>query len=188
MTALLGSGLLAAGLAGCGAEGPESAEPAPSGPPSTSTTTSDVESVTPSISREVPPEERMRLAGAAPEELCRLVGPAEIEELAFPVGTGRPRQVASDPVIPGCVFEDLGEEGRSVLIGVQPAGFEELGREDVDLGGHPGSQRLNAGDCTVFSAVPGGVLQISVSAAEADHEQCETGQSIAQYALAGIAR
>lgn len=187
MIALLGSGLLAAGLAGCGSDSAEPPEPAPSGGPSTSTT-SDVESVTPSISREVPPEERMRLAGVAPEDLCRLVSPNEIEQLAFPVGTGRPRQVGADPVIPGCVFEDRGEEGRSVLIGVQPAGFENLGREHVDLGGRPGSQRLNAGDCTVFSPVPGGVLQVSVSAAEADHDQCDTGQSIAQYALAGVAR
>lgn len=186
MVALLGSGLLAAGLSGCGSDGSEQPEPAPSGPPST-TTTSHAESVTPSISRDVPPEERMQLAGVAGEDLCRLVSPHEIEELAFPVGTGRPRQVGSEPVIPGCVFEGSGQEGRSVLFGVQPAGFENLGREDVDLGGHPGSQRLNAGDCTVFSAVPGGVLQVSVSAAEADHDQCETGQSIAQYALAGIA-
>nr|WP_228046554.1 DUF3558 family protein [Saccharopolyspora sp. HNM0983] len=181
--------MLAIGLAGCGADGPEQSAPAPSGEPSR-TTTSDAESVTPSISRDVPPDERVRLSGIAPEELCRLVSPQEIEELAFAVGTGRPRQVGSDPVIPGCVFEDRSEgrsEGRSVLIGVQPGGFQDLGREEVDLGGRPGTQRLSAGDCTVFSAVPGGVLQVSISAAEADHDECETGQAVAQYALAGVA-
>lgn len=156
-------------------------------PPSAQTTTEEsaAESVTPPISRDVPPDQRRELAAVA--DLCSLVSPDELAELAFPVQAGHPRQLGAEPVARGCQF-DHGSSPRSVLVAAQPAGYAGLGREEVDLGAVTGTQTLHVNDCTVLAPVRGATLQVAVTAREAGTTHCETAQSVAQYVLAALVR
>ncbi|MFD0918439.1 DUF3558 family protein [Saccharopolyspora rosea] len=166
-------------LSSC-AQPPTGAPPSaqPSSPERTPATT-----VAPSITRDVPPEQRRRLADVP--QLCDLVSPQELGELAFPVDPGRPRDTGFNPPVRGCTYQET-NGSRSVLIGQQPTGYAALGRTEVELGAVPGTRTLNAGDCTVFAGVSGAVLQVSVTADEATSEQCDAAQGIAQYVLAGL--
>ncbi|GAA2818623.1 DUF3558 family protein [Saccharopolyspora taberi] len=172
-------------LAGCVPGGQEPAPPTE--PPSPTTATTSESSVTPSITRDLPPEQRRRLAEVPTDRLCELVSPDELAQLAFPVEPGRPREVGFDPPARGCAY-DARPGDRSVLVGVQPEGYADLGTTEVSLGSVPGSQTLHANDCTVFAGVPGATLQIAVRAGESDSDQCETAQAVAQYVLGGLAR
>ena len=160
--------------------------PLPSSAPQTSgSDESEPESVTPSITREVPPELRVRLADASAERLCGLVGVDELGQLAYPVRRGVPREIGLEPPVRGCQFAaDTGV--RSILIGTQPEGYAGLGQDEVRLGELPGTETLRANDCTVFAGVPGATLQVTARAAEADSDECETAQGVAQYVLAGV--
>ncbi|QGK71643.1 DUF3558 domain-containing protein [Allosaccharopolyspora coralli] len=180
------AGALALGvLAGCSGQ-----EPAPEQPPTPSTETSEqptLESVEPSITREIPQEQRQRLARLPSERLCELVTPDELGQLAFPVQRGQPREVGFDPTLRGCSFEAQGG-ARAVLLGAQPAGYGSLGDTEVDLGGTRGTQTLHVNDCTVFADVEDATLQVVVTAPEAGSDQCEAAQGIAQYTLAALVR
>lgn len=167
-------------VAGCA---PGTPGPAPAAP-TTGTATSEPESVTPSITRQVPPEQRATLADASAQRLCGLVTPDELSKLAsFAVRPGTPNEV--EPAIRGCRFEAVAGVG-SVLLAAQPDGYGSLGKEEVELGPVRGTQSLHANDCTVYAPVPGATLQVAVTAAEADSDECDTAQGIAQYVLAGL--
>jgi hypothetical protein len=170
--------------AGCSPGGSDT--PSESSTP-TSGNESASRSVTPSITREVPPERRQHLAQLAPDQLCGLVGMEEVRKLAFPVEPGQPREIGFDPPIRGCTFK-APNGVRSVLIGAQPAGMAQIGHEEVALGEVKGMQTMHANDCTVFADVEGATLQIAVTAGEADTTQCDTAQGVAQYVLAGLVR
>lgn len=157
---------------------------APSTQPS-ETESSTPESVTPSITRDLPPEQRQSLAEVPQDGLCRLVSADELTRLGMQVEAGAPRQIGFDPPSRGCTYE--ARTGvRSVLIGVQPAGFGGLGRTEVALGPVRGTQTLHVNDCTVFAEVAGATLQVTVRAGEADSDQCDTAQAIAQYVLPAV--
>ncbi len=172
-------------LAGCTPGG------APAGPTTSASTPgstgeSTPDSVTPSITRELPPEQRRELARIPTDQLCGLLNPQEIEELVeHPVKPGTGREIAS--VARGCTFE-APTGVRSVLIGVQQPGYGQLGTENVQLGPVPGTKQLHANDCTVYADVAGATLQIGVSAAEADSDQCDSAQAVAQYVLPALVR
>lgn len=153
--------------------------------PGTSESESTSPPVAPSISREVPPERRQRLAEVEPKQLCELVTPEELSRLAFPVEPGHAREIGFDPPVRGCTF-DATTGVRSVLIAAQPAGLGQAGRDEVELGSVGGTQTLHVNDCTVFADVPGATLQVAVTASEADTVQCQTAQGVAQYVLAGL--
>jgi len=169
-------GLLAAGCSG--------SVPVPVPAPSTSgTTTSEPESVEPSITRQVPPDRRTPLARASAQQLCGLVTPDELGRLAgFPVQPGVPNEV--EPSIRGCRY--AAADTRSILVAAQPDGYGSLGKEEVELGPVRGTQSLHANDCTVYAPVAGSTLQVAVNAAEADSDECDSAQGIAQYVLAGL--
>ncbi|GAA3365090.1 MULTISPECIES: DUF3558 family protein [Saccharopolyspora] len=160
--------------------------PMPSSAPETSgSDESEPESVTPSITREVPPQRRIGLADASAEQLCGLVTVDELGQLAYPVRHGVPREIGLEPPVRGCQF--AAENGvRSILVGTQPEGYAELGQDEVRLGERPGTETLRANDCTVFAAASGATLQVTARAAEADGDECETAQGVAQYVLAGV--
>lgn len=172
-------------LAGCTGR-----EPAPEQPPTPSESTSEeptLESVEPSITRQVPQERRQRLAQLPGERLCELVTPDELGQLAFPVQAGQPREVGFDPTLRGCSYEAQGG-ARGVLVGVQPPGYGNLGDTEVDLGGVRGTKTLHVNDCTVFADVREATLQVVVTAPDAGSDQCDAAQGIAQYTLAALVR
>ncbi|MFC7341610.1 DUF3558 family protein [Saccharopolyspora griseoalba] len=180
----MGVALLLAGLAVSGCTAQESGTgTAPSG----TTTAEDgttTASATPSLTREVPPEQRQQLAGMPADRICALIAPADLEKLAFEVEPGRPRQ-AGEPPVQGCEFP--GRSGRrSIVLGAQPAGFDGLGTTEVELGRVRGTQELRAGDCTVYAPVRGATLQVSVTTGEADEETCQNASGIAEYVLSGL--
>ncbi|WP_152528267.1 DUF3558 family protein [Saccharopolyspora rectivirgula] len=169
-------------LAACSAE-----QPQPPAETTSDTETTTIDAVTPSITREVEPAQRVHLDRAPAEELCQLVSTDDLAQLAFPVEPGRPRKLGAGSPVRGCQFPE--QDGtRSVLLAAQPPEYTDLGRAEVDLGDVTGTQLLRAGDCTVYAPVDGAALQVSVIAAEADSTQCETAQGIAQYVLAAVAR
>ena len=174
------SGVLLSGvLVACG---PGDGSPAPSTAPS-EPESSTPDAVTPSITREVPPEQQRSLADIPRSELCGLVSVAELAELGAPaVEPGKPREIGFEPPVRGCAY-DSSTGPRAVLVGVQPAGFGTLGHDEVDLGSTRGTQTLHANDCTVYTDVQGATLQITVRRPAAEAEQCDTAQAIAQYVL-----
>ncbi|QUH05270.1 DUF3558 family protein [Saccharopolyspora erythraea] len=175
-------GLAVAGCAPGGAPG------APSQPPAATTSEeTSSESVTPSITRDLPPEQRRPLTAIPTNELCGLVSPDELARLAFPVEPGTAREVGFDPPARGCSYQARTGD-QSVLVAAQPEGYAELGTTPVNLGSAQGTQALHANDCTVFVPLPGATLQIVVGAGEADADQCDTAQSVAQYVLGALAR
>ncbi|MFR9731411.1 DUF3558 family protein [Saccharopolyspora sp. MS10] len=177
-TVLVPVAALAAALAACTSGG---SLPAPSSTPQASGS-DEPESVTPSITRQVPPERRVDLAAASAERICGLVTPQELAQLAYPVRPGLPREIGFEPPVRGCEFH--AEHGvRSVLIGTQPEGYARLGEHEVRLGEQPGTETLRAGDCTVYAPVGRTTLQVSTRAAEAGSDDCETAQGVAQYVL-----
>ncbi|MBF6507998.1 DUF3558 family protein [Nocardia farcinica] len=160
----------------------------PAGTPSTSETStaeSSTESAEPSITRNIPPEQRAHLAELSGEQICRLADPADLEALAFAVEPGRPRELGFDPPVRGCEF-DARSGGRSVLIGAQREGFAELGRDEVELGAARGTRTLRASDCTIYAGAAGATLQISVTAAEADSDDCGAAKRVAEYVLPAL--
>lgn len=160
----------------------------PAAAPTTQTTSAEesaTESAAPSITRNVPPEQRKRLADLPADQVCGLVDQDELSVLAFPVESGVSRQVGFDPPVRGCTFQAR-SGGRSVLIGTQPEGFATLGRDEVDLGTVRGTRTMHASDCTVFAGVAGATLQVVVTAGEAGTDQCEKAQRVAQYVLAAV--
>lgn len=159
----------------------------PAGTPPSESESGEAGSVPPSVAREVPPDQRMRLTEASPDRMCGLVTPRVLEKLAFPVGPGSPREVGVDPPVRGCVFEAREGTG-SVLVGSQPDGFDRLGVRDVDLGEVRASKTRHVNDCTVFADVAGSTLQVTVTADEAGPEQCESAASVARYVLEGLAQ
>ncbi|MER7077673.1 Protein of unknown function [Saccharopolyspora kobensis] len=170
-------------VTGCTAEqSPPAAEPST---PSTSAEESATESAEPSITRNIPPERREHLAALTGEQICLLVEPADLESLAFAVLSGRPRELDFDPPVRGCRF-DAESGARSVLIGAQREGFADLGRDEVELGARAGTRTLRAGDCTVYAGVAGATLQVSVTAAEADSDDCGTAERVAEYVLPAL--
>ena len=181
MRAIVPAALITLLAAGCTQGGPGPA-PATTSP---GTTTSQPESVAPSITRQVPPEQRRALADASAKQLCGLVTVDELGKLAFPVGAGAPREIGLEPSVRGCQFEAQ-NGSRSILIGSQPDGFGGLGDEEVELGAVRGTQQLHVNDCTVFAPQAGATLQVTVNAPEADSDDCETAQGITQYVLAGV--
>ncbi|GAB3294070.1 DUF3558 family protein [Parasphingorhabdus pacifica] len=174
--------LLAAALVACA---PGGDSPSPSAAPS-ETESSAPDSVTPSITREVPPEQRRALGEIPVGQLCGLVTVGQLDELGVSgLQRGKPREVGFEPPARGCSF-DSGTDERSVLIGVQPADFGGLGRDEVDLGSTNGTETLHANDCTVYTDVEGATLQVTVREGEADSDQCDTAQAIAQYVLPAV--
>ena len=174
-------------LAGLGVSGCSTDVPGIDAPPSGTTTTDEdttTTSATPSLTREVPPEQRQRLAELPADRICGLIAPADLETLAFEVDPGQPRQ-AGEPPVQGCEFPGRAG-GRSIVVGAQPAGFDELGSTEVELGRGAGTQELRAGDCTVYAPVSGATLQVSVTTGEADEETCQNASGIAEYLLSGL--
>ncbi|MER7012317.1 DUF3558 family protein [Saccharopolyspora sp. NPDC000359] len=170
-------------VSGCAAE-----QSPPAGTPSTSETASeepDTESAEPSITRDIPPEQRAHLAELSGEQICQLADPADLEALAFAVEPGRPRELGFDPPVRGCEFHAQ-SGGRSVLVGAQRDGFAELGRDEVELDAGRGSRTLRASDCTVYAGVAGATLQVSVTAAEADSDDCGVAERITEYVLPAL--
>lgn len=158
---------------------------APPTPTSTTEESAPETAPPPSVTREVPPEQRKRLAELAPDQLCALVSPDELSRLAFPVEAGKAREIGFDPPVRGCDFESR-NGGRSVLIGAQPEGFATLGREEVQLGEVRGTRTMHAGECSVFAGVAGATLQVSVSSGESDTDQCEKAGQVARYVLPAV--
>lgn len=174
---LVGAGV----LAGCTGGG---RSPEPAGPPSTPEETGPVP---PSLAREVPREERVRLGSLSSERMCALVTPEVLGELAFPVQAGRPREVSFDPPVRGCRFE-AADGTRSVLVSAQPEGLGTVGSQEVDLGEVRGSRTLHVNDCTVLAGVSRATLQVSVAGADVDTEQCDTATAVAGYVVEALAR
>lgn len=180
---LISAVLSSAALAGCTAVQQVVPSP-PSSQPSTSEE-STATSTAPSITREVPPEQRRMLGSMSAQELCGLVRPDEIAALAFEVEPGRAREVGIQPPVRGCGFPDR-SGGREVLIGAQAPGFADLGTEEVELGTVRGTQVLRADGCTVYAPVAGATLQIVVIADQADTDQCRIASDVAQYVLPAV--
>lgn len=195
-----GLGVLTACSGGGGQErSPETSETSRTGSPA------------PSVTRNVPPPERKQLAQLGPVALCGLVPRDVLARLAFEVREGVPREVSADPAVRGCLFDaaqdDAGQDGTapetsseqtsarnapgrnaSVLISAQPAGLEDLGWGEVDLGGVPASKARHANDCTVYAGVRDATLQVTVTSAQAGEEQCDTARDVATYAVRGLVR
>ncbi|QIZ34900.1 DUF3558 domain-containing protein [Saccharopolyspora sp. ASAGF58] len=171
-------------VAGCtpGEQAPPTAAPTTQTAPAEHSTT---ESAVPSITRNVPPEQRKRLADLPVDQLCGLVDQEELSALAFPVESGASREVGFDPPVRGCTFQAR-SGARSVVIGAQPEGFAKLGRDEVDLGTVRGTRTMHANDCTVFAGVTGATLQVAVTASDVGTDQCEKAQQVAQYVLAAV--
>ncbi|MEB3370328.1 DUF3558 family protein [Saccharopolyspora mangrovi] len=180
---LISAVLVSAGLSGCTAA--EQVAPAPpSAQPSTSEE-STATSTVPSISREVPPEQRRTLGSLSAQDLCGLVRPDELAALAFEVEPGQPREVGIEPPVRGCGFPAR-TDGREVLVGAQAPGFADLGTEEVELGAVRGTQVLRTSDCTVYAPVAGATLQVSVISGDTDSDSCRTASDVAQYLLPGL--
>lgn len=177
-----GAALLAT-VAGCAPE--QSPPAAESSTPSASAEESATGSAEPSITRDIPPERREHLGALSGDQICLLVEPADLESLAFAVLAGRPREIGFDPPVRGCRF-DADSGNRSVLIGAQREGFTDLGRDVVELGTSTGTKTLRASDCTVYAGVAGATLQVSVTAAEADSDDCGTAERVAEYVLPAL--
>ncbi|MGW1677195.1 DUF3558 family protein [Saccharopolyspora sp. NPDC002376] len=177
-----GAALLAT-VAGCASE--QSPQPEESSAPTTSAEESATESAAPSITRNIPPEQREHLGQLSADQICGLVDPAELGSLAFAVDSGRPQELGQQ--LRGCRF-DSNSGTRSVLIGAQREGFGDLGRDEVELGEVRGTRVLRASDCTIYAGVAGGTLQVSVSEAEADSDDCRTAQSVTEYVLPALVR
>lgn len=175
---------LVAALAACTPGGEPvvpSAEPSESGE-------SAPESVDPSIAREVPPEQRKPLARIPLDELCGLISAEELAQLgAAELEPGQPREIGFEPPARGCTYS-APTGAREVLVGAQRAGLGELGQTEVQLGPVRGTQTRHVNDCTVFADVEGATLQVTVREAEADSEQCDAAQAIAQYVLPAVRR
>ncbi|GAA2329777.1 hypothetical protein GCM10009854_00690 [Saccharopolyspora halophila] len=174
-------------LAGLGMTGCTGQVPGAGAPPSGATTTEEgttTATATPSLTREVPPQQRERLGDLSGQRICGLISPGELEELAFAVAPGRPRQ-AGEPPVRGCEFA-APEGSRSVVLGAQPEGYGTLGTTEVELGRVAGTQELRAADCTVFVPVRGATLQVSVATGQADDETCQNAAEIADYLLPGL--
>jgi hypothetical protein len=171
-------------VAGCssGGQPPTATTTSPSS--SDQTAESTAKSVTPSITRDVPPPQRQPLAGIAPDRLCDLVSPDDLGKLAFPVQPGRVRDLGGQPPVRGCVYDARGS-ARSVLIGVQPQDYGQLGSTQVELGS-AGTEVQHANDCTVLAPVAGATLQVVVAGSGTDSSQCDTAQAIAQYVLPAV--
>lgn len=165
--------------AGCTSGGPG---PVPSVTPSLTTSSSASQAATPSISRDVPPDQRRSLGALGAADLCASVTPDELGRLAYPVQPGQPSE---EPPARGCTFH-AGAGTRSILVAAQPDGYGEVGRDEIALGGVRGTQTTHANDCTVYAPVQGATLQVTATAAEADSNQCEQAQSVAQYVLPGL--
>ncbi|MGW0891864.1 DUF3558 family protein [Saccharopolyspora sp. NPDC002578] len=180
---LVPTAALAVVLAACTSGG---TPPAPSSAPATSgSDQTEPESVTPSITREVPPQQRRSLAGASAPQLCGLITVDELAQFGYTVRPGVPREIGFEPPVRGCQFQaDSGV--RSILIASQPEGYSDLGEDEVRLGELPGTETLRANDCTVFAAAGDATLQVTAKAAEADSDECEAAQGITQYVLAAV--
>ncbi|SFS45460.1 DUF3558 family protein [Saccharopolyspora flava] len=180
---LLISAVACTALAGCSAV--EQVVPAPpSSEPSTSEETAET-STTPSITREVPPEQRRKLGTLSAADLCGLLRPDEIAKLAFDVEPGKPREVGVEPQVRGCAF-DSRTGGRQVLIGAQAPGFADLGTDEIELGPVRGTKVLRTSDCTVYAPVTEATLQVSVISGETDSDLCRTASDVTQYLLPGV--
>lgn len=199
--AAIAVGAAALALAACSPESPE--DPPRQQPPTSSAPTT---STTPSEPRHVPPQQRVRLSDLTAEDICGLVPPDKLSELAFPVAEGAPRSAGSAPRVPGCEFS-APDEPRSVLLGAQPAGSADLGREEIELDRPSGetttsagpsssaqqeppqtTRTLRANSCTVYTAVAGATLQVTLVQPESGTDQCELAEDITGYltpALAG---
>lgn len=182
---LVGVVLASAGLTSCTAV-QEVVPGPPSAQPSTSEESAET-STAPSITREVPPEQRRMLGALPAEDLCGLIRPEEIATMAFDVEPGVPREVGIEPPVRGCGFHAR-SGNREVLVGAQPAGFADLGTDEVELGAVRGTQVMRTGGCTVYAPVADATLQISVITGETDADQCTTASDIAQYAMAPVVR
>jgi hypothetical protein len=170
--------------AGCTSGGQSPTQPvSPSASGQATETTA--KSVTPSITRTVPPEQRQSLAAIPPDRLCDLVPASELGSLAFPVGPGTVADLGMRPATRGCRYDQLGGP-RSVLIGVQPQGYGGLGLVQVALGATRGSETQHANDCTVLADVRGATLQVVVAGNGTDSSQCDQAQAVAQYALSAL--
>ncbi|RCW46881.1 uncharacterized protein DUF3558 [Halopolyspora algeriensis] len=174
---LMGTGVLSACTSG--ERSADSGEPAPSA--------SETPPAPPSMTRQVPAAERVRLDALSADQVCDLVSTETLGRLAFPVQSGQPREVGSEPPVRGCSF-DAASGTRSVLIATQPDGFDRLGAEEVDLGKLRGSRILHVNDCTVLVGVSRATLQVSVTAAEAGTDQCDTATDVAGYVAEGLVR
>lgn len=141
----------------------------------------------PSLTREVPRGQRQELGKLSGQQLCELVKAEDLRELAFEVEPGTPHELTSQPPAQGCLFE-APQGVRSIMLGAQPSGYGDLGRDEVELGETRGSETLYANDCTVFVEVENATLQVVVTVAEADSDQCEMAESIAQYTLPALAQ
>ncbi len=168
-------------VAGC-TGGDEGATPTTAAPTTTYSSSSS-QAVTPSISRDLPTPERQRLGDLPAAGLCDLVSPEEMERLAFRVEPGQPSET---PPARGCTFH-APNGVRSVLVAVQPPGYEEVGEDRVNLGPIPATETMHANDCTLFVGVRDATLQITATAGEADSDQCEQAQAVGQYVLPVIA-
>lgn len=174
--------LVGAGFAaGCGHGGPS---PVPNPVPSLTTSSSISQAPTPSISRDVPPDQRRELPVLSAADLCAALTPDDLAQLAYPVQPGQPSET---PPAKGCTFH-AASGTRSVLVAAQPDGYGDLGREPIQLGDVAGSQTAHVNDCTVYAPVKGGTLQVSAAAPEADSNQCEQAEEVAQYVLPGLVR
>lgn len=157
-----------------------SASPSLSGAPETTT-----KSVQPSITRTLPPGQRQQLAAIPPDRLCDLVSVNDLGKLAFPVTAGSVEDLGGQPPVRGCRYDQAGGQ-RSVLIGVQPLGYGQLGPVQVVLGSVRGTLTQHANDCTVLADVEGATLQVVVAGNGTESSQCDQAQGVAQYALAAL--
>lgn len=173
------AGVLLVALVGCSGGGS-----ATDGAGSSSETTPTSSGVSPT--REVPEQERERLGALSAERLCELVGPDELGRSAFPVEAGSSEEVSFDPPVRGCRFPER-EGERSVLIAAQPDGYHEVGPEEVTSLPVAASSASHANDCTVHSDVAGATLQVTVTAPDADSEQCETATEVSRRVLRPLA-
>lgn len=170
--------------AGCTSGGQSPAQPAsPSASGQAPETTA--RSVTPSITRSMPPEQRQPLAAIPLDRLCELVPASDLGRLAFPVRPGAVVSLGMQPPTQGCRYDQAGGR-RSVLIGVQPQGYGGLGPVPVALGTLRGSETQHADDCTVLADVKGATLQVVVAGNGTDSSQCDQAEQIAQYALSAL--
>ncbi|MDI2031222.1 DUF3558 family protein [Saccharopolyspora sp. TS4A08] len=177
---LLISAVACTALAGCSAV-QEVVPTPPSSEPSTSEE-STATSTAPSITRDVPPEQRRMLGTLTAADLCGLLRPDEIAALAFDVEPGRPREVGIEPPVRGCAFESR-TGGRQVLIGAQAPGYADLGDEEIELGPVRGTKVLRTSDCTVYAPVAEATLQVSVISGETDSDLCRMASDVTQYVL-----
>lgn len=137
--------------------------------------------------RKVPPKQRITLLSLSPAEVCELISPETLAELAFPVEQGQPREVSAEPPVRGCVFEST-DSDRAIVISAQPAGLGTIGRTELDIARTQASKILHANDCTVYVGVSGATLQVSVAAPRADDQECKKAEAIASYIVPELSR